>query len=94
MFLHHVESNAVQPRQALIFNVLVGCTWITYLRACFTSPGHVPAGWSIAGSPSNATTTGRSKWCKKCEAFKPQRAHHCKICKRWTESLLRISGED
>lgn len=24
----------------------------------------------------------RTKWCRKCDAVKPPRAHHCKECKR------------
>lgn len=24
---------------------------------------------------------GGERWCSKCEAWKPRRAHHCKVCK-------------
>ncbi|KAF1959098.1 zf-DHHC-domain-containing protein [Byssothecium circinans] len=30
----------------------------------------------------NRGTGNRTKWCRKCDAAKPPRAHHCKECKR------------
>ena len=80
----HIEPYALAQKQAFIFNVLVGCIWITYTRACFTDPGSVPPAWtpdrSVSGQSSSSEKT--SRWCRKCEALKPPRAHHCKICRR------------
>lgn len=28
------------------------------------------------------------RWCKKCDAVKPPRAHHCKKCKRYVSPLI------
>lgn len=33
-------------------------------------------------SSSNSSIPKFKKYCKKCEAFKPSRAHHCSICRR------------
>jgi len=29
-------------------------------------------------------SSGRHRWCSKCDAWKPDRCHHCRICKRCT----------
>jgi len=30
------------------------------------------------------------RWCKKCDAVKPPRAHHCRKCGRYIPSLLQL----
>lgn len=30
----------------------------------------------------------RQRWCRRCEALKPPRAHHCKTCQRWVSTSL------
>ncbi|KAL1993248.1 hypothetical protein VTN49DRAFT_3197 [Thermomyces lanuginosus] len=70
------------------FNVLVACIWISYYRACTVDPGRVPKDWkpaSLSDVDNDATRKdvfARQRWCRKCEAFKPPRAHHCKKCAR------------
>ena len=32
----------------------------------------------------------KERWCRKCDAAKPPRAHHCKSCKRWGSKFSYI----
>ena len=95
-----IEPSPLDFQEALTFNILVACVWITYARACLTNVGWVPAGWSPEQAPAktNDTSPRRKRWCRKCQAAKPPRAHHCKICAKcvpkmdhhcpWTSSCV------
>ncbi|KAF8535863.1 DHHC palmitoyltransferase-domain-containing protein [Trichophaea hybrida] len=96
--------------QRIFFNVLVACIWITYTRTVLTDPGSPPASWIPSGSGGLDAEEGRARgesrrlvasttrWCKRCERFKPARCHHCKTCKKcvlkmdhhcpWTASCI------
>ncbi|OJJ63044.1 hypothetical protein ASPSYDRAFT_145575 [Aspergillus sydowii CBS 593.65] len=65
-------------------NILATCIWVCYYRSCTVDPGHVPKGWAPSdGKQLEADqASGRQRWCRRCEAFKPPRAHHCKTCRR------------
>ena len=89
-FFRYTEPQSLEWSQAFIFNALVACIWTCYLRACCTDPGRVPPGWipgdlKVDGvSPQqNEHNENRQRWCKRCEALKPPRAHHCKTCQRY-----------
>lgn len=86
ILFRHIEPHALEQKQAFIFNALVACIWITYARACFTNPGWVPPAWNSNHSASEQSPPSKKtlRWCRKCEALKPPRAHHCKICQRWS----------
>lgn len=70
------------------FNVLVACIWISYYRACTVDPGRVPKDWKppsrsdVDDDADRKDVFARQRWCRKCEAFKPPRGHHCKKCAR------------
>ena len=73
--------------QAWKFNLLVVCTAITYARTWLTDAGRLPPDWAPA-TDSKASTThhdNRTRWCRRCETFKPPRAHHCKTCGRYVD---------
>mmetsp|Transcript_13911 Transcript_13911/g.33615 ORF Transcript_13911/g.33615 Transcript_13911/m.33615 type:complete len:361 (+) Transcript_13911:123-1205(+) len=61
---------------------------ISYTMALITDPGRVPdtPAWSF-GDESPAIVTGETKRtgerrsCKWCERFKPDRCHHCRVCR-------------
>lgn len=80
----NLEPHPLEQRQTLVFNSLVACIWITYIRACFTNPGSVPPDYTPDAIVSESGPSSRQKhrWCRKCEAYKPPRAHHCKVCQR------------
>lgn len=78
-----IEPGPLTSQQRLVFNALVAGIWICYARAVFTKPGQVSASWRPENN--NEETDGtfvRQRNCRKCEALKPPRAHHCKVCKR------------
>jgi palmitoyltransferase len=84
---HHIEPGPLRKGDAYIFNALVACTLICFWRTCLTDPGRIPKNWQEyvdQDEPlgSNDQTSQRQRWCRKCEAYKPPRAHHCKTCKR------------
>jgi palmitoyltransferase len=49
-----------------------------YAAVMATSPGHP----QHSESPPEAGEGEKVKWCRKCEGWKPPRAHHCRICRR------------
>ncbi|OCK77915.1 zf-DHHC-domain-containing protein [Lepidopterella palustris CBS 459.81] len=91
LFLY-LEPHPLGQRQSAIFNVLVVCLIICYVRAVRTDPGRIPkvaldlrdevSDPEKLGKVSIGASRGRQRWCRKCEAVKPPRAHHCKVCKR------------
>ncbi|KAI1413161.1 zf-DHHC-domain-containing protein [Hypoxylon sp. FL1857] len=80
------------------FNTLVLCLWYTYYKACTVDPGRYvfPPSYKKKQKKEKAIGSdgeevgegvgvGRGqlrRWCKKCSAPKPPRAHHCRTCKR------------
>lgn len=83
ILLIYIDPGRLGQRQAFFFNAAVICTWICYLRACFTDPGSVPSEWKPDADQHELAQ--KPRWCRKCNAFKPPRAHHCKTCKRYIE---------
>ena len=87
LFLH-IEPSPLTKGEARSFNLLICCIWLCYFRACFTNPGSVPAGLKGSDAHENASSSPefsndqRHRWCRKCNAAKPPRAHHCKSCGR------------
>ena len=90
---YNIEPGPLRKGDAYFFNAMVASLLICYWRTCFTDPGRIPRDrWetSLAGS-GEANANGeedqqksqRQRWCRKCETFKPPRAHHCKTCKRY-----------
>ncbi|KAK4129399.1 zf-DHHC-domain-containing protein [Parathielavia appendiculata] len=73
-------------RDSLTFNTLVACLWWTYYRACTVDPGRYIFPPSPTSSPpdpiASSNTLKPTRWCKKCAAPKPLRAHHCRHCRR------------
>ena len=63
----------------------------SYLACVFIDPGRVPHTWVPPDLENPTTSTikhavvqvkrsGAQRWCKKCNAAKPPRAHHCRRC--------------
>ncbi|KAJ3247524.1 Palmitoyltransferase [Chytriomyces hyalinus] len=71
----------------LPFNIAVLSIWTNYFLACRTDPGHTPTGYhplnhQQGGLVERKKSSGGLRFCRKCNAFKPPRAHHCSECKR------------
>lgn len=82
---NQIAPGPLSKDEVLLLNVLAICIWVSYARTCLVDPGHVPEDWKPANSVVDTEEQRRStrqRWCRKCEALKPPRAHHCKKCKR------------
>lgn len=83
----YIEPGPLRKGDAYLFNLLVACIFICYYRTCFTAPGKIPRDWQslVVGDVTvsdDDQAPQRQRWCRKCEAYKPPRAHHCKTCKQ------------
>ena len=82
-------------------NILI-LTWTTsvslytYLFCVFVDPGRVPDGWKPDEEGSAVTEVkkkdGGARYCQKCQAFKPPRSHHCRVCQRCVLRMDHVSG--
>lgn len=70
VLFYFLEPGPLTGWQTFQFNALVFCIWICYARSCFVDPGTITLHSAVH----------QTKYCKKCEAPKPPRAHHCKSC--------------
>ncbi|CAE8626868.1 unnamed protein product, partial [Polarella glacialis] len=60
----------------ILYQLVLGLSWISHVRAMTTDPGTVSESSSPPSYPS-------PRACKLCQArWKPPRAHHCKTCRR------------
>lgn len=72
----------------LIFTLLAFLSLFSFFVCVLTDPGSVPSGYvpdvedsggSDQVSKKSGVQLGR---CDKCSAYKPPRAHHCRVCRR------------
>ncbi|KUI62017.1 Palmitoyltransferase PFA4 [Cytospora mali] len=91
----YLEPGPLTQRETTTFNILLVCLWLTYYKACTVPPGryNFPPPKKSDDKPNHDTnepheppSTGlgpkvTTRWCKKCSAPKPLRAHHCRHCK-------------
>jgi len=77
-----IDPRPLSSKEYLVFNLLISCLLISYFQAIRTDPGHVPSAWGSEESDLTSVVKPRQRWCRKCNAYKPPRAHHCKVCGR------------
>lgn len=92
ILFHHLEPGPLTRTETIWFNSLVACIWWSYERACRVDPGRLPrrlaegdaqdAGEGVKKENAAAHGQAVGNWCRKCEAVKPPRAHHCRQCNR------------
>lgn len=88
-----IEPRPLSQGQSGSFNLLISCIWICYFRACFTDAGHVPSDWSPSEQGHcDRLNHHRERWCRKCARYKPPRAHHCKVCKRYIQAYNFVTA--
>ncbi|KAF1839948.1 zf-DHHC-domain-containing protein [Cucurbitaria berberidis CBS 394.84] len=88
--LMYLEPGPLTKNELIAANLVLILIFTTYTKSVFVDPGTVPKDWAGKKEFGNANGTmaekeavGKSrKWCRKCDAAKPPRAHHCKECKR------------
>lgn len=83
-FFYCFEAAPLRKDEIWKINIFAVCIWICYYRACFVDPGRLPQERRSAKTDEQEKdkASARQRWCRRCEAFKPPRAHHCKTCKR------------
>lgn len=83
-FFLRFEDAPLQKDEVWKINIFALCIWICYYRACYVDPGRLPSDRKSesADKQEKESSSGRQRWCRRCEAYKPLRAHHCKTCQR------------
>ncbi|XWS56417.1 hypothetical protein CRYUN_Cryun09bG0083600 [Craigia yunnanensis] len=74
---------------AMIFTFLASLCLFSFFVGVLTDPGQIPSSYlpdvedSSSVSDQEPKKSGvQSKYCDKCAAYKPPRAHHCRVCRR------------
>jgi palmitoyltransferase len=95
--LLHLEPAPLTKNEIVASNVILVLILITYTKSVFVDPGTIPKDWNtgvvvkvdtkgdekeLQGNSGEEALGKTRKWCFRCEAAKPPRAHHCKECKR------------
>ncbi|OJJ31233.1 hypothetical protein ASPWEDRAFT_119560 [Aspergillus wentii DTO 134E9] len=83
-FFLRFEAIPFRKNEIWTVNIFATCIWICYYRTCTVDPGRVPKDWEPADRKQLEAdrVSGRQRWCRRCEAYKPPRAHHCRTCQR------------
>ncbi|KAJ0269998.1 hypothetical protein Brms1b_011886 [Colletotrichum noveboracense] len=85
--LFYVADDSLPPgrlskTETYIFNTLLLCLWYTYYKACTVDPGRYTFPDEVIEVPEPDEYGLLRRWCRKCSAPKPPRAHHCRSCRR------------
>jgi hypothetical protein len=71
---------------AIIFYPNAFMVIFTHTLSMCKSPGYVEKGWTPSStldlSTQNTNEYETQNFCKKCQNYRPPRAHHCKVCKK------------
>jgi hypothetical protein len=91
----HVDGNARHTGvvQCVLFHIFTGLLLCCYVRAILTHPGGIPdddPNWNLTvEAPTGVGDLtvekrgdGKRRMCKWCQKYKPDRCHHCRICRR------------
>ncbi|NXK14701.1 ZDHC3 Palmitoyltransferase, partial [Herpetotheres cachinnans] len=75
------------PFHAAAFNFIVLLLLASHTRAVLADPGERPPATGrphIPAEPPPPRAQGWEDWtvCDRCEAYRPPRAHHCRVCHR------------
>ncbi|CUV04081.1 unnamed protein product [Cryptosporidium hominis] len=85
------ENSEAGITQVVIFNIFVLMTLVCFVLSILTKPGEIPdtPEWSIkttGGLQSDLKSkelksNGERRYCKWCAKYKPDRTHHCRVCR-------------
>jgi hypothetical protein len=80
--------------QLIAFHIITLLMMICYVRSILEHPGEIPdndPSWAYGGQTPNASNnplelkeakkTGERRHCKWCGKYKPDRCHHCRVCR-------------
>lgn len=63
---------------AIWFHLIFLLVLTSYIQCVRTEPGRIPPNWAFhAGDGSK-----RKRYCRECNIWKPDRAHHCSVCRK------------
>jgi hypothetical protein len=90
VLFYYLDPAPLTKKELYISNVVLVLIFVTYTRSVFVDPGTLPKSYGkddkkeheISGE-KRGDGVKRTKWCRRCDAAKPPRAHHCKECKRY-----------
>lgn len=75
----------------IIFEIFSFLAIISHLRSIFTDPGSVPQDTATPELMREITSNGLARHvvykCSECCSVKPDRAHHCSVCKRCVRKM-------
>jgi len=74
------RNNHVSSSATAIYSTIVALAAICHAKTCLSDPGAVPH--SAVPLASAAVNIKIHTLCSKCQAYKPAKSHHCRICKR------------
>lgn len=88
-----LDPGPLSRTESRVFNGLLLCLWYTYFKAVTVDPGRYVFPQQVIEADG--------RWCKKCQAPKPPRAHHCRHCNRciprmdhhcpWTKNCVSMT---
>merc|ERR1719203_2475093 len=80
---------ALNSPTSLIFHAFIFLVLASLVQAVQTDPGNIPPGaaWQMRGSPPAGLTQRKhgskeARWCRKSNAYKPDRCHYCRVLGR------------
>jgi palmitoyltransferase len=85
--LMRLEPRPLTTNELIFSNIILALILLTYTKSVYVDPGTIPKDWAekqeldVSEEKKEIARKSR-KWCRKCDAAKPPRAHHCKACKR------------
>ncbi len=72
---YFIFSEDLSKNQQIWYQFCLTMIWVSYIIAIYKEPGSPPKNFEPAPGEWK-------RWCKKCQLYKPERAHHCKTCKK------------
>lgn len=81
LIFYYLQPGPLSRGEAWLFNTIVAAIWFSYERACRVDPGRLPRE-VYKKDDLDIDQVPYQRWCKKCNAPKPVRSHHCKQCQR------------
>ncbi|KAF1975657.1 zf-DHHC-domain-containing protein [Bimuria novae-zelandiae CBS 107.79] len=89
ILFYYIDPAPLTKTELYISNGALVLIFITYTKSVFVDPGTIPKSYGREDEKEQGVVAEkrgdglkRTKWCRKCNAVKPPRAHHCKECKR------------
>ncbi|ONK79500.1 uncharacterized protein A4U43_C01F6990 [Asparagus officinalis] len=67
---------------AVIFSFFAFMGLVSFFVSVLTDPGGVPSSFAPDSEDPQKHQGVKSRYCDKCNTYKPPRTHHCRVCKR------------